>query len=110
VGVAPTLPGFIAAVNLSVSLPAGMTELYFLNYLYGFLSSAVVYALLHRIFPARDVDDFVKNAPSAKEVQRHYTDRWEVDLSQAGHILSEDDSSGITHLDVNTKHEPTAVF
>ncbi|EHK44883.1 hypothetical protein TRIATDRAFT_139428 [Trichoderma atroviride IMI 206040] len=99
VGVAPTLPGFIAAVNLSVSLPAGMTELYFLNYLYGFVSSAVVYGLLHWIFPAREVDDFVKNAPSAREVQQHYTDRWEVDLSQAGHILSEDDSSGITHLD-----------
>ncbi|KAM0261428.1 hypothetical protein ACHAQJ_002281 [Trichoderma viride] len=110
VGVAPTLPGFIAAVNLSVPLPAGMTELYFLNYLYGFVSSAVVYALLHRIFPAKEVDDFVRNAPSAKEVQRHYTDRWEVDLSQAAQVLSDDDTSGITHLDVNTKHEPTAMF
>ncbi|KAK6451528.1 hypothetical protein FP744_10007779 [Trichoderma asperellum] len=110
VGVAPTLPGFIAAINTSVSLPAGMTELYFLNYLYGFISSAVVYSLLHLIFPAKHVDDFVKNAPSAKEVQRHYTDRWEVDLSQAGQILSDDDGSGITHLDVNTKHEPTAIF
>ncbi|PTB38740.1 hypothetical protein M441DRAFT_71094 [Trichoderma asperellum CBS 433.97] len=99
VGVAPTLPGFIAAINTSVSLPDGMTELYFLNYLYGFTSSAVVYSLLHWIFPAKPVDDFVKNAPSAKEVQRHFTDRWEVDLSQAGQILSDDDGSGITHLD-----------
>lgn len=87
-----------------------MTELYFLNYLYGFLSSAVVYWLLHRIFPAKDVDHFVQNAPSAKEVQQHYTERWEVDLSQAGQILSDDDGSGITHLDVNAKHEPTAIF
>lgn len=109
-GVAPTLPGFIAAVNLSVSLPAGMTELYYLNYLYGFVSSAVVYYLLHLIFPARDVDDFVKSAPSPREVQRHYTDRWEVDLSQASQVLSEDDGSGITQLEISPKHEPTAVF
>ncbi|KAL7794421.1 permease for cytosine/purines, uracil, thiamine, allantoin domain-containing protein [Trichoderma ceciliae] len=108
VGVAPTLPGFIAAVNLSVSLPVGMTELYYLNYLYGFVSSAVVYAALHWIFPAKEVDDFVRSAPSAKEVQRHYTDRWEVDLSQASQVLSEDDSSGITHLDISTKHETAA--
>ncbi|PTB50692.1 hypothetical protein M431DRAFT_94416 [Trichoderma harzianum CBS 226.95] len=85
VGVAPTLPGFIAAVNLSVSLPAGMTELYYINYLYGFVSSAVVYSVLHWIFPAKAVDDFVRTAPTAREVQQYYTDRWEVDLAQASH-------------------------
>ncbi|UKZ57460.1 hypothetical protein TrVGV298_011317 [Trichoderma virens] len=110
VGVAPTLPGFIAAVNLSVSLPEGMTELYYLNYLYGFVSSAVVYALLHWIFPAKEVDDFVKTAPSAREVQQYYTDRWEVNLSQASHVLSDDDGSGVMHVDVSPKHEPAAAF
>ncbi|KAL7936487.1 permease for cytosine/purines, uracil, thiamine, allantoin domain-containing protein [Trichoderma chlorosporum] len=99
VGVAPTLPGFIAAVNLSVSMPAGMTELYYINYLYGFLSSAIVYSLLHWIFPATAVDEYVKAAPSAKEVQRYYTDRWEVNLAEASHVLEEDDGSGIMHLD-----------
>ncbi|KAL6863604.1 permease for cytosine/purines, uracil, thiamine, allantoin domain-containing protein [Trichoderma novae-zelandiae] len=78
VGVAPCLPGFIAAVNLSVSLPEGMTELFYLNYLYGFLSSAGVFVFLHWIFPARDVDRFVRTSPSPREVQQFYSDRWEL--------------------------------
>ncbi|KAL7948742.1 NCS1 nucleoside transporter family protein [Trichoderma barbatum] len=110
VGVAPCLPGFIAAVNKSVSLPDGMIELYYLTYLYGFLSSGVVYSLLHWMFPAKDVDDFVRTAPSPREVQQHYTERWEVNLAQTGHVLSDDDGSGVMHLDVSPKHEPAVAF
>ncbi|PTB65679.1 hypothetical protein BBK36DRAFT_1169381 [Trichoderma citrinoviride] len=78
VGVAPCTPGFIAAVNLSVVLPSGMTELFYLNYLYGFLSSAGVYVLLHWLFPARNVDRFIRTSPSPREVQQFYADRWEL--------------------------------
>ncbi|KAL6887354.1 permease for cytosine/purines, uracil, thiamine, allantoin domain-containing protein [Trichoderma longibrachiatum] len=83
VGVAPCLPGFIGAVNGSVVLPEGMTKLFYLNYLYGFLSSAGVYILLHWIFPARNVDRFVRTSPSPGEVQQFYSDRWEAALDQA---------------------------
>ncbi|KAL7811658.1 permease for cytosine/purines, uracil, thiamine, allantoin domain-containing protein [Trichoderma gracile] len=78
VGVAPCLPGFIGAVNRSVLLPEGMAELFYLNYLYGFLSSAGVYVLLHWLFPARNVDRFVRTSPSPGEVQQFYSDRWEL--------------------------------
>lgn len=74
-----------------MKVPDGVTELYYINYLYGFLSSGLVYTLLHIVFPAREVDAFVKESPSAREVQRHYQDRWEVELSQTAHVL--DDSS-----------------
>ena len=111
VGVAPCLPGFIAAVNLSVVLPSGMTELFYLNYLYGFLSSAGVYVLLHWLFPARNVDRFIRTSPSPREVQQFYADRGEVTLDQAVQTLSDDDGSGIIHItDLNTKSEPAVLF
>ncbi|KAK5996885.1 Uridine permease [Cladobotryum mycophilum] len=93
IGVAPCLPGFIAAVNTSVKVPDGVTELYYLNYLYGFLSSALVYAVLHWIFPSKDVDAFVRDPRSAQEVQQWYQERWEVQLSQTSHMLEENGSS-----------------
>ncbi|KAK1246026.1 hypothetical protein MKX07_005095 [Trichoderma sp. CBMAI-0711] len=89
VGVAPCLPGFIGAVNRSVMLPEGMTKLFYLNYLYGFLSSAGVYILLHWSFPATNVDRFVRTSPSPGEVQQFYSDRWEVALDQAAQVLAD---------------------
>ncbi|KAK7417789.1 hypothetical protein QQZ08_011485 [Neonectria magnoliae] len=81
-GVVPCLPGFIAAVDKSVSVTDGATELYFLNYIYGFLSSAFVYSLLHRVFPDAKSDAFVRDSPSAKALQEHYQTRWEVTLAE----------------------------
>ncbi|KAH0489557.1 hypothetical protein TgHK011_009980 [Trichoderma gracile] len=107
VGVAPCLPGFLGAVNRSVLLPEGMTELFYLNYLYGFLSSAGVYVLLHWLFPAQNVDRFVRTSPSPGEVQQFYSDRWEMALDQAAQVPSDDEGSGVIHItDMNTKPEP----
>lgn len=111
VGVAPCLPGFIGAVNGSVMLPEGMTKLFYLNYLYGFLSSAGVYILLHWIFPARNVDRFVRTSPSAAEVQQFYSDRWEVALDQAVQVLSDDDGLDVIQItDMSTKPEPAVML
>ncbi|KAI8683426.1 Fungal-trans domain-containing protein [Fusarium keratoplasticum] len=84
VGVAPLLPGFIAAVNLSISISDGAIELYYLNYMYGFMASAFVYALLHRLVPDQKLDAFVQESPSAKEVQALYDGRWDITYAEAG--------------------------
>lgn len=80
------MPGFVAAVNSSVVLPDSVQELYLTNYLYGFFSSGIIFAALHFVFPAREVDAFVKNELSAVEVQRYYSERWDVDLLQSQHM------------------------
>lgn len=77
VGCTPCLPGFVAAVNQSVQVPDGAVELYYLNYVYGFTSSMVLYALLHRIFPSRDLDEFVSEPTSARELQVRYSEKWD---------------------------------
>ncbi|KAJ3492651.1 hypothetical protein NLG97_g5241 [Lecanicillium saksenae] len=76
-GVAPCLPGFAAAVNPSVSLPDSVRELYQTSYIYGFFSSAFVLVALHAAFPARKMDEFVKNDMTAQEVQQYYEERWD---------------------------------
>ena len=84
VGVVPILPGFIAAVNLSISIPDGVTELYYLNYVYGFMASAFAYALLHRLVSDQKLDAFVQENTSAKEVQDLYHGRWDITYAEAG--------------------------
>lgn len=48
-----------------------------LNYLYGFLASGTVYAVLHRVFPAEGLNDFVRSCPNAKVVRQQYEEEWE---------------------------------
>ncbi|KAK8927179.1 Allantoin permease [Metarhizium anisopliae] len=90
VGVAPCLPGFVAAVDTSVSVTDGAAEMYYINYLYGFLSSATLYILLHWIFPAPAVEAFVREAPSSREIQRYYCNRWDIPLAETLQTLKED--------------------
>lgn len=54
-----------------------------MSYIYGFFSSGIVFAALHAVFPARAVDEFVKNDMTAAEVQRHFSERWEKDSPEA---------------------------
>jgi nucleobase:cation symporter-1, NCS1 family len=77
VGCAPTLPGFIAAVNTSVTVSEGATELYYLSYLYGFFASAAVYICLHKVFPVPAVDSFVRSSVSPEQLMVMYRDKWE---------------------------------
>ncbi|KAI1879077.1 hypothetical protein JX265_003254 [Neoarthrinium moseri] len=77
VGVAPCLPGFIAAVETSITVPDSVAEFYSLNYVYSFISSATCYTLLHRIFPANDVDAFVTGTPDANETIYQHHMRWD---------------------------------
>ncbi|KAI8200844.1 ncs1 nucleoside transporter family protein [Colletotrichum sp. SAR 10_76] len=87
VGVVPCMPGFVAAVDTSVTVSPGATELYYMSYVYGLLSSGLVYAVLHRVFPAKALDSFVKTAPSAKELQEFHLGKWDVTLAETPNVV-----------------------
>ncbi|KAI3556416.1 hypothetical protein CABS03_03477 [Colletotrichum abscissum] len=87
VGVVPCMPGFIAAVDTSATVSEGATELYSMSYIYGLLSSGLVYALLHWLFPARSLNAFVKDAPSARELQGMQQSKWDVTLAETPELL-----------------------
>lgn len=55
----------------------GAIELYYTNYLFGFLASVLVYSLLHLIWPAQHLDAFVRDSPSAESLQQTYREQWE---------------------------------
>ncbi|RDW93374.1 nucleobase cation symporter-1 family protein [Aspergillus mulundensis] len=88
IGVVPTMPGFVAAVNTSIHVSDEATEIYYINYLYGFLVSAAVHAFLHWAVPDSKLDAFVKGDMSAREVQALYQERWEV-FGQQGRVAGE---------------------
>ncbi|CRK24231.1 hypothetical protein BN1723_013215 [Verticillium longisporum] len=82
IGVIPCMPGFIAAVTPNVTVTDGATELYYMSYIYGFLSAGTVYILLHRFFPAKAVDAFVRGSPSPKELREATYGHWDVTLAE----------------------------
>lgn len=61
-----------------------------MSYIYGFFSSGIVFAALHAVFPARAVDEFVKNDMTAAEVQRHFSERWEKDSPEVVRCSGQD--------------------
>lgn len=54
VAVTPTLPGLANSVSSSVKISTGLARFYDCNYLYSFLSGAVVYIVLSQVFPAME--------------------------------------------------------
>ncbi|KAI1053614.1 hypothetical protein LB506_012477 [Fusarium annulatum] len=82
VGVAPTMPGFIAAVNPNAKVSDGAKNLYQLNYLFGFIVSAAVYYGLHMVVTDKKFDAFIKDGTTAKEVQAVYDERWDMTYSE----------------------------
>lgn len=67
----------------------GATELYYLNYLFGFLASGLLYWALHLIFPDEKSDEFVRNSQDAKTLQQLYHTRWDVTLAETWDLLNE---------------------
>ncbi|EEA26115.1 hypothetical protein TMatcc_005633 [Talaromyces marneffei ATCC 18224] len=54
VAVTPALPGLANSVSSSVKISTGLARFYDCNYLYSFLSGAVVYVVLSKAFPATE--------------------------------------------------------
>ncbi|KAI1484960.1 NCS1 nucleoside transporter family protein [Biscogniauxia mediterranea] len=77
VGAVPCMPGFVAAVDTSVSVPDGLTELYYLSYIYSFLAAAAAYYALHKIFPDKALDRFIQTAPPSTILRAIYQEKWD---------------------------------
>jgi NCS1 family nucleobase:cation symporter-1 len=63
------MPGFVAAINTSITVSDAATELYYINYPYGFLVSAAVHAFLYWLIPNWKLHAFVTGDAPASEIQ-----------------------------------------
>jgi len=81
-GVAPSMPGFIAAVKPSITVPKALTHLYYLCFLSGFAISASLYVFLHFVFPAKASQAFVKNGSTPASLMRKYQERWDGEIAR----------------------------
>jgi NCS1 family nucleobase:cation symporter-1 len=59
-----------------------------MSYIYGFIASALVYALLHKVFPSKAQADFVNQPATSIEVRRLYEERWDVTLAETMDIIN----------------------
>lgn len=80
-GAAPAMPGFISAVNPNVVVPRACTRIYYINFLTGFLIASVIFVLLHSLFPARSVQNFVRSSTTKDNTIVYYRDKWD-DLAE----------------------------
>ena len=96
------MPGFISAVNTSITIPIGCTRLYYICFLNGFAISSVVFITLHRFFPAPMQKDFVDSPVDKRQVMREYQEKWdmtEVTVEQINvHGKDEEDVLEIPHM------------
>ncbi|KAL1968643.1 hypothetical protein VTN77DRAFT_1469 [Rasamsonia byssochlamydoides] len=76
-GTAPSLPGFVAYVNPRITVPVGLMHLYYICFLVGLTISASVYCVLHFLFPAPAVNDFVRTAPSPSILMAESREKWD---------------------------------
>ncbi|KAL3437841.1 permease for cytosine/purines, uracil, thiamine, allantoin-domain-containing protein [Aspergillus tetrazonus] len=90
IGVIPTMPGFVAAVNTSITVSDAATELYYINYLYGFLVSAAVHAFLHWLIPDWKLHAFVTDNTPASEIQELSNARWDIFDGHPGEQVEEE--------------------
>lgn len=84
------MPGFISAVNPSITVPIGATSLYYICFLNGFAISSVVFVALHRIFPAPSHQAFVEGPSTAKETMQRYQTKWDATGDMADDFATKD--------------------
>lgn len=71
------MPGFVASVQTTLTVPLAFTHLYYISFLSGFAISAVVYCTLHLVFPASACKNFVERSPSASNLMAEFEDKWD---------------------------------
>lgn len=81
-GVAPSMPGFVSSVQPSITVPIGLTHLYYICFLAGFAISSSIYCLLHFAFPAHELNEFVRSSPSSRSLMVEYQERWDGESSE----------------------------
>lgn len=92
------MPGFLASVDTSISVPTALIHLYYICFLVGFCLSATVFCLLYYIFPPSEVMDFI-DSNSAKSLMADYQDRWDGEVSNT--IDGVDKNARIADREVN---------
>lgn len=73
----PSLPGFIAYVNPDISVPIGLTHLYYICFLTGMSISAAVFVALHYLVPDKRLQAFVNSAPPARQLMAEYRELYD---------------------------------
>ena len=76
-GVWPSMPGFVSAVNSGVTVSIGWTRLYYVSFLVGTTISALTFSALHYFFPAPCIKDYLLQAPPRRVVQAQFTAKWD---------------------------------
>jgi NCS1 family nucleobase:cation symporter-1 len=76
------MPGFVASIDTSLTVPIRLTHLYYICFLAGFAISATIFCILHWVFPAKDVVNFVASISSPKLLMAEYQDQWDVGDSE----------------------------
>lgn len=85
-------------MNTSVTVPEGATQLYYLNYLYGFLSSGLVYIALHMVFPDASLNAFVKDSTTPQEAMVYYRRKWD-DSDHSSQYMHDAEAPKVTYPD-----------
>ncbi|KAI3401482.1 hypothetical protein diail_10916 [Diaporthe ilicicola] len=53
----------------------------------GSIYCGLVYVVLHRVFPAKALDSFVRTAPSARELQEFHLGKWDITLAETPDVV-----------------------
>lgn len=85
------MPGFVAAVQPSITVPIGLTHLYYICFLVGSTISATVYSFLHFVFPAGELKTNVLNSSSSRVLIFEYQEGW--DREESTEFVSDIDES-----------------
>jgi NCS1 family nucleobase:cation symporter-1 len=97
------MPGFVAAVQPSITVPISLTHLYYICFLAGFAISATIYCVLHLTCPAHASKQFVEESPSARALMRKYQERRDGESSEFVSDVDKDKDAGVaTSREVNS--------
>ena len=69
------MPGFVAALQPSITAPIALTNLY-ICFFVGIFISATVHCSLHFVFSVGNVKQFMLNSSSSRRLMAEYQERW----------------------------------
>jgi NCS1 family nucleobase:cation symporter-1 len=101
VGWGPTVVGLISTVNQDIIVPAGVTQLYFLSFFYGFFVSAALFIGISKIFPPAGLGE-----KDVSDVFGTFTRAEAIKLSVEPVVKSTQVIEGVNELDLGLEVKP----
>ena len=92
VAVLPNLPGLAYSINAKTSISSGAKHLYTFDWLYGFVSSIIIYVTMSYIFPKKD-------SLSSTTIFGYDPEESESDLERRGEAISTGNEKGFGNID-----------